>query len=313
MRVLARTYDLSFGVAHAEDHAAALPYATLDSALHRRVVSLPFSDYLNTDDVPAEAYQALRDTLREEHPEAPVVLKTTYPHDTTGLGRVNRKAYVHVVPTGSHEEVEANMRSSFQRCVKQAKDAGLTVEPSTTPDAMSNFYALHRQLRFGKFGKIPQPRRFFEEIRTAFMEDGNGFVLQAQKAGQTVGALVALRHRNVLYYKFGASDKDALDDRPNHLLFDWLTHYAVDVGAGHVDLGLSGAGDAYEGLRRFKASFGGVPHPVTYFRTDPPGYDDAAENELGDLLGSLTERVVEHDLDPEATDAFSSLLYPYFA
>jgi hypothetical protein len=205
------------------------------------------------------------------------------------------------------------MRTSFQRCVEQAEEAGLTVERSTTPEAMSDFYALHRQLRFGKFGKIPQPRRFFEAIRQEFMEPGNGFVLQARDRDRTVGALVALRHRNALYYKFGASDKEALDDRPNHLLLDWLMHHAVDVGADRVDLGLSGAGDAYEGLRWFKASFGGVPHPVTYFRTDPPGYDDAAEQELGDLLGSLTQHVVKHDLDADATDDFSSLLYPYFA
>ena len=46
---------------------------------------------------------------------------------------------------------------------------------------------------------------------------------------------------------------------------------------------------------------------------DPPGHDEAKENELDDLLGQLTETVVEQRLDAEATDAVSEILYPYFA
>jgi CelD/BcsL family acetyltransferase involved in cellulose biosynthesis len=205
------------------------------------------------------------------------------------------------------------MRSSFQRGVRKAKREGVTTERATTPAAMSTFYELHRSLRFGKFGKIPQPRRFFREIRKSFLDRDQGFVLQARRKGVVIGALVALRHRDMLYYKFGASAEDALEHRPNNLLFHDLLHHAVDEDLRAVDLGYSGAGESYSGLRRFKESFGGERHPITTFRVTPPGHDSTEEDELDDVLHRLTETVVEQQLDTEATDAFSEILYPYFA
>jgi hypothetical protein len=319
-QVIKQTYDFTFyrayerdGSGRAGEETVSLPFATTDSDLRARAVSLPFSDYVRTDGIDLSTYRSLAEVIRSAYPKSPLIFKTTYPHDVEAIGSILEKGYYHTVPTGSHEEVDQNMRSSFQRGVRKAKRKGVTIQRATTPEAMSVFYDLHRSLRFGKFGKIPQPRQFFSEIRRAFLEDEQGFVLQALRQETVIGALVALQHRGVLYYKFGASEEDALEYRPNNLLFHNLLHHAVDEGLRAVDLGFSGVGESYRGLRRFKESFGGERRPIVTFRMDPPGHDEAKENELDDLLGQLTETVVEQRLDAEATDAVSEILYPYFA
>jgi hypothetical protein len=318
-QVLDATYDLSFYQAvlpedEARDgYAPALPVATFNRDLAPRVVGLPFSDYLDTDGCDVSSFRTLINEVRAAFPARPLVVKTTFPHDTEGLGAVDRRAVRHRVPTPSHEGVDEAMRSSFQRNVRQARRAGVSTTRAQSLEAVGTFYDLHRRLRFGKFNKIPQPRRFFDAIHDAFFATDNGFVLQALRNDTVIGSLVVLRHRDVLYYKFGASAREALEHRPNNLLFYDLLHYAVDAGAVAVDLGLSGAGPSYEGLRFFKESFGGQPSPVTCFRTNPPGYDDSAEQELNDLLGAVTHAVAEHNLGADATDDISQALYPYFA
>lgn len=310
--VLRESYGFSFFRVRGGG-AATLPFATTGGRLRARAVSLPFADYLCTDTVPPADYRALADAVRAAHPELPIVLKTTYPHDAEGLGAVVRKAYYHRVPTAAGTDVEQGLSGSFRRGVRKAQREGVRIERATDEEAVGAFYDLHRGLRFGKFGSLPQPMRFFEAIRKGFMTAGRGFVLLARHRGRVVAALVALRHRDVLYYKFGASAEDALGVRPNNLLFRELLHHAVAEGYAAVDLGLSGAGPSYAGLRRFKEALGGRAQPVTYFRLDPPGYDAAAEQELGALLSALSRAVVEHHLGPDPTDAFSELLYPYFA
>lgn len=317
MRALNAAYAFDFHRAvlpgSRADDRPSLPFAVMNSALRRRVISLPFSDYVDTGSMSPEECRQLLDQIREAYPQAPLLATTTYPHDTDGLGQVDRTAFYHRVPTPSHDAVDDGMRSSFSRNVRQARREGVTTHRSTSAPGMATFYDLHKALRFGKFGKIPQPQRFFRALREAFLETGNGFLLQARREGRVIASALVLQHRDVLYYKFGASAKDALEYRPNNLLFHTLLHDAVDAGCRAVDLGLSGTGDDYAGLRRFKESFGGVPHPVTRFRINPPDHDAAAEAELNELLGSLTRAVVEHDLDDDATDAISSIVYPYFA
>jgi len=312
-RVLERTYGLSFHQAHRDGIEATLPFATTTSALRARAVSLPFSDYVVTEETEPSVYHTLVEEVRAAYPSVPLVVKTTYPHDIDSLGSTDQKGFYHRVPTPSHDRVDDNMRSSFQRGVRKAKREDVTTDWATGPEALSAFYDLHRSLRFGKFGKIPQPRRLFREIRRAFFEEDRGFVMQARRHGTVIGALVALYHRDTLYYKFGASAKEALDHRPNNLLFHDLLHHGVDAEVKAVDLGYSGAGPSYQGLRRFKESFGGRRQPITTFRFDPPDHDPEAEAELDEFLGDLTDTIVDQGLDEEATDAFSELIYPYFA
>ena len=317
-RVIEKTYGFTFHRACLEQNetesSAQLLFATTESDLRPRAVSLPFADYVDTDSLEPETYRQLAREVKESFPATPLVLKTSYPHDTTGLGNCVRRAYCHRVDTASQDTVMNNLTSSYRNKVRQAKRADVSAERKTSEGAiMHTFYELHRALRFEKFGKVPQPKSFFRAIYEEFVSKGKGFVMSAQRNGETIAALVALEHEEVVYYKFSASAKEHLEYRPNNLLTYELLQYAAEREFSAVDLGLSGAGKSYRGLRKFKESFGGQPFPITYFRVDPPGHDEAKENELDDLLGQLTETVVEQRLDAEDTDAVSEILYPYCA
>lgn len=296
-----------------DDEGRSLPLVLTERALAPRVVSLPFSDYVDTHAWSPDAFADLLGRVRERFPAHPLIVKTTFAPGELPLGEVTREACVHRVDTSDGTGLEEPMRSSFLRGVRKAERAGIALRRSQTREALQRFYQLHAALRLRKFGSIPQPRRFFDAVYDGFLETGRGFILEAAYEEQTVASLIALKAGGLLYYKFGASDADHLDLRPNNLLFHRLVHLAHEEGCAALDLGLSGSGAAYDGLRRFKASFGGRPHPITWFRVDPPGYDRAREREFFSLLSGLTDALVEHAADPATLEAVSNQIYPYFA
>ncbi len=140
-----------------------------------------------------------------------------------------------------------------------------------------------------------------------------GFIVEAKRAGRIIASMMVLQHRKTLYYKFGCSLLDALEYRPNNLLFDALIRHAVEHQSEYVNLGLSGTSESYQGLVRFKESMGGERHDITYFESRPPQYDSENEQKFKALLSSLTEVMVAAPLDADTTSKLSEKLYPYFA
>ncbi len=143
---------------------------------------------------------------------------------------------------------------------------------------------------------------------------GNGFYLEAYtKNNDHAATLVILRSGNGWFSKFGTSDLDLLDDRPNNLLFDHLTG-AVDAGeADFLDLGLSGSSESYAGLRRFKAGTGAAEFPLTYLTYYPTGYDPTSGERFRSAVSGLTAALVELDADRKTVAPISESLYRYFA
>ena len=179
---------------------------------------------------------------------------------------------------------------------------------------MADFYRLYNGLRMAKFNSIPQPFGFFENIFNDLIARGrgNGFLVEAVFEKKVVASIVVLEYKQLLYYKFGASDEEYLDLRPNNLIFDELIRYAQENGFREVDLGLSGAGDSYKGLVRFKESMGGVGHDITYYKKGK-SVDEVKNKALGQWLGSLTDEIITAKPDLDTVSRFSNLIYPLFA
>lgn len=299
--VIADTYGFELG------WCESLPYCVIDDPAGKRVVALPFSDYLPID-TEHEAKQ-LRQVLCDRHPHYQVTLKTRLPHDTVipQLSVGKQAVYHRYLPGGKAS-------SSFRRGSKQAIRAGTQVQRSTDDDALDRFQDLYHRQRLQKFGGIPQPPSFFRAIHHRFMQTGNGFYLEAvTKGGQHAATLVVLRCGGGWFYKFGTSDPALLDDRPNNLLFTHLTE-AVDGGeANFLDLGLSGSGDSYAGLRRFKTSIGAEEHPLTYFTYTPPDYDASTPTAFRQVIGEVTDALVKLNADRATVAPLSETLYRYFA
>lgn len=309
LRVLANTYGYHFRTAIDRATDQFIIFTVVEHFVGSKVVSLPFSDYTELD---PEAGARLLPAIQEQYPTLPVVLKTTLP-EAPALGEPVRRAYYHRINTQEAGLAHQNLSSSFKRGVKKARRDGVSVTLRRDEAAMQTFYAMYHQLRMRKFTSIPQPYAFFQEVFREFMAQDRGFIVQADYQNQAIASIIVLQHLDILYYKFGCSSEAALEVRPNNLIFDTLIRYAEEHRFRGIDLGLSGTGSSYEGLVRFKESMGGVRNDITYFRTLPPGYDGRTEENFRQLLSSLTQVIVDQDLDVATTDQFSKLLYPYFA
>ena len=312
LKVLQKTYGFEFQMAVDRTTEQFIIFTVVDNLAGKKVVSLPFCDYTVIDPHATGAIARLMQRLQEQYPSVPVLLKTTYGPDhplASALGTPVRRAYYHCINT----QTSPSFSSSFKRGVKKARKSGVEVAFSTEKASLVTFYQLYHQLRTQKFSSIPQPYTFFEHIFDAFVAAGQGFLAEAKKDAEVIASIIVLQHRQTLYYKFGCSSLEALDYRPNNLLFDALVRYAVDQQCAYINLGLSGTGESYQGLVRFKESMGGERHDITYFERRPPHYDATNEQKFKAMLASLTETMAQASLDAQTTSALSEQLYPYFA
>ena len=312
LNVLQKTYGFELQMAIDRATEQFVIFTVLDSPAGKKVVSLPFCDYTVIDPPATGAIVRLMQRLQEQYPAVPILLKTTYGPDhplDAALGTPVRRAYYHCIDT----QTFPTFSSSFKRGVKKARKSGVEITFSSEKSSLATFYELYHQLRGQKFDSIPQPYTFFEHIFDAFVAVGQGFLVEAKKDETVIASIIVLQHRQTLYYKFGCSSLDALDYRPNNLLFDALVRYAVDKQYASINLGLSGTGESYQGLVRFKESMGGKRHHITYFERRPPQYDATDEQKFKTMLTSLTKVIAKAPLDAQTTSALSEHLYPYFA
>jgi hypothetical protein len=181
--------------------------------------------------------------------------------------------------------------------------------------ALDRFYGLHISVRNRKFASIPQPRRFFHLIHDRFFVGGHGFILETWYDDTVVGGCLVLRHRGTLYYKFSASLPQAESIRANNLmLWELMRHASADGLA--LDLGRSGLGEDYAGLRHFKDSLGAESYPVaglTHAPRQPDWGVTARAAEFVAIAGKLSRLLASSELDEHGNDAAAELLYRYFA
>ena len=287
-----------------------VPFVVLDDLAGRRVSAYPFSDYLP---LKVDEAVALGEVLRVAFPQHRTVIKcigsaADLPHQA---GRsVVRQAVAH-----RYHSADACPSASFRRGTRKAERAGIHIRRRHECAALERFVELYYRQRHQKFSSLPQPLHFFDRLQAEFVHVGNGFFHEAVYQDRVIASQVILRQGNGWFYKFGTSDTDGLSLRPNNLLFSRLTQ-AVDHGeAAFLDLGLSGNGAAYEGLRRFKSALGAHSFPLVYLADIPPGYDTEQEDALRKLTGRLVGNWTEQSATPPqaATNALSRALYPLFA
>ena len=315
--VLRQVYGYKIFTAADTSQGLQVHLAFVDNIAGRKLVSLPFSDYTDIDNGRPNDYSGIIDALMAKFPQTPILLKTIGRNEklkvNTVFGQVVRKALCHKIPMEDNNEVKGRQSSSFQRNIRKAEKAGVTVQRKTDALALKNFYDMYHELRLNKFGSIPQPYSFFKAIFAEFVAKDAGFLLEASFENKPIASIIVLQLGPNLYYKFGASTEESLDLRPNNLIFDALIGYASEKGSKAIDLGLSGTGESYKGLVRFKESMGGVPTPITYYQLDN-GHENTDQNkDVKKWLGDLTDTIVSMRPDPKSTSKLSETIYPLFA
>lgn len=159
----------------------------------------------------------------------------------------------------------SGLEGAIRRGVRKAEAAGLKVEFSADAESVRTFFKLHCGTR-RRHGLPPQPFRFFENIQRHILGMGRGFVATARLGNRPVaGGIFFYRGREALY-KFGASDFEFQQYRPNNLTMWASIRRCAEQGIATLNLGRTSLSN--EGLRRFKLGFGAVESKIQYAKYD---------------------------------------------
>ncbi len=310
LSVLEKTYGFEIFIVKSDKIFC--PVAAIPQFGEKKISVLPFSDYSDLKVEDSNFNQTIFDFLAKKFPQSEVVLKMHSQHpseEEKPWGKVSRKAYLHKIFVNKSDD--DLFTSNFRWGMRKAIKANVHIRTNNDLESVHIFYKIYKDLRFGKFGSIPQPFIFFQNIYEVFIKNEKGFVLEAVKNQQTIASIVVLKFNNVWYYKFGCSDVKFLNDQPNNLLFTELVRMAREEQVDYIDLGLSGAGKSYEGLVRFKERMGGERSHLIHYQHLSPNLLEA-KNRQNHFMKNVTGAMVEAQAPLPFTSKLSETLYPYF-
>jgi hypothetical protein len=275
----------------------------------RRLVSLPFSDHCDP----------LVDCDRD--------LTTVMAALQAELSR-NQLSYIEIRPTRSLEvmtpqhstypycrhEIDLTQdlgalfnnchKSCIQRKIVRADREGLTEEVGRSGRLLDRFYSLLLLTR-RRLSALPQPKRWFQNLIDCFGEALT--VRVASKDGQAIAAILTLRFKDTLIYKYGCSDArfHRLGGMP-FLLWKSICDAKRD-GFRVLDLGRTEWHDA--GLIYFKDRWGASRSVLTYSRLTGAGWVNGAfKPHSADWKRRVAKRIFVHSPD-RVLGAAGELLY----
>jgi CelD/BcsL family acetyltransferase involved in cellulose biosynthesis len=261
-------YQLSaWCVFDGDEVVAGLPVARVRSRLTgTRLVAVPFCDLcgpLAATGAPEESGQLLRAAIFAERREAGLDLEI---HEEVGGlpgAQPSQQFLQHAVPLAEDPaEVEARFtKSHVKRGARKAERAGLRAQRRVDQDALDAFYSLHLATR-RRQGVPIQPKRFIRSL-TRLFEAGMGFVSLVGREGEApAAAAVFLAYNGTLTYKYGASDRTRLSERPNNMLFLEAIRWACAQRLHTLDMGRTDLDN--DGLRQFKLAWGASERELSY-------------------------------------------------
>ena len=220
---------------------------------NRKLISLPFTDYLPILGDPETAVTELCELLSHEFAGKyeSVVLRSDSP-----LPRLKHESHNvrhELVTDLPLSEIEAGFASAIRRNLRKSNREQLVFQQRNDQEAIEIFYRLHVLTR-RKLGVPVQTKSYFQKLYKKLIQTGLGFVGVVMKSNQPIAAVVLLGFNGRLVYKYAASDPAALDLRPNDLLVYNAIRLAVESGFRVFDFGITDRQQT--GLRRFKSKWG---------------------------------------------------------
>jgi len=258
-----------------------------------RLVSLPFSDHcdplLSSPDELGEFMEHVSAESDQRHYRYVECRRIMPAHEATSGFRVNGSYYLHMIDLrpSLQQIFERFHKSSIQRKIRRAEREGLSCETGSSEQQMGEFYRLMRTTR-KRHHRLPQPRAWFRNLIQCMGDRIE--VRLARKDGTAIAAMLTLRNRNSIVYKYGCSD-----ERFHHLgsmpfLFWKLIEEGKASGTEVLDLGRSDLG--HEGLIVFKDRLGATRELLRYYRRSshqPRGVLTWGANTMRRLLPVLPE------------------------
>ena len=268
-RVLAETYrhrPFYLKITVGDAAAALVPLMEVRSALTgRRGVSLPFADFAGPlwaePGRQAAVSQALLKVAAERNWKHLELRGGPLPAPDARPFRTYQAHELDLSP--GTRQLARRLPAATRRSISKAERSGLAITIGRDPAAMRTFYQLHGLTR-RRHGLPPQPFGFFQALGRHLIEPGLGEVVLARHADRAVAGAVFLHSGNRAIYKFGASDKEHWNLRPNHQVMWSAIQYLADAGFQSLHFGRTSNDDA--GLLRFKRSWAGTGRTLDYFR-----------------------------------------------
>jgi len=233
----------------------------------RRLVSLPFSDHCEPLVDRQEDLQALLAQLEgearrerwryiETRPLTPVDIASSL--NSTSIDY----SFFEVDLQPDLEKLFSNLhKDSIERKIRRAQRENLTYEEGTSESQLKDFYRLLTITR-ARHGLPPQPRKWFQNLVNCF-EDALKIRI-VRKDGRALAAMLTLRHKDRLVYKYGGADSNYNRLGGMHLLFWRSIEEAKISGLRFFDLGRTDIGQT--GLRTFKRRWGAKESLLRYTR-----------------------------------------------
>lgn len=272
LRALADTYGYEPLVlttaAAGEPLREAIPFCRVASRITgTRLVSVPFADHCepltSADGSSAEfmqwfaaecgaqrfKYVELRPLADGASAQIPFGASSSYWFHTLDL-------------TPSNEDIFRRLdKDSLQRRIRRAEREPLEYDVGHTEHLIKDFYHLLLKTR-RRHQWIPQPQAWFRQLARNLGE--NLEIRVARKNGTPIAALLTLRFRDTVVYKYGCSDEKAHHLAGIPFLFWKLIEESKSAGANLLDFGRTDLG--HDSLIRFKDQFGTTRRQITYFR-----------------------------------------------
>jgi CelD/BcsL family acetyltransferase involved in cellulose biosynthesis len=152
-------------------------------------------------------------------------------------------------------------KDSIQRKIRRAEKEQLSYEAGRTEKLIKAFYDLQLITR-KRHHLPPQPKSWFQNLVKYMGEAVN--IRVARKNGAAIAAILTLRHRSTVIYKYGCSDGAFHQLGGMPFLFWKVIEESKASGAERLDFGRSEIDN--EGLIAFKDKFGTTKRTLTYYR-----------------------------------------------
>jgi Acetyltransferase (GNAT) domain len=273
LQTLQRTYGyepLAFTTSRPNDELEnGLAFCYVNSWLTgRRLVSLPFSDHCELLCDSTEALDFLLHGLQTTLEQQSWRYLEVRPIDEI-LGRLREagffpgaKYFLHRLDLRPNiEEVFTSLdKNSVQRRIQHAERAGLIEKCGRSEDLLREFYRLFVITR-GRHQLPPTPYDWFQNL---IQNLGEALEIRiAYKDSSPAAAILTLRFRDILYYKYGCSDA-----RLHNLgAIPWLLWNAISTakltGASEFDMGRTE--ESNTGLLTFKNHWVPIPKQLVYW------------------------------------------------
>jgi hypothetical protein len=268
------------------------------------LVGLPFTDHCAPLAQADEYVRPVVEHIREEASKSGMAVQIRSPVGAFGfIMGASHLLHVLNIDRPAQDMLKA-FKPRVHRPIKKAAKEGVITEFRYDLDSVRIFWELHLKTR-RRQGVPIQPRRYFGLFHESIIARGLGFVGLSMSDGKYISAAVFCAYKDVVTYKYGASDPQFAHLSPMYPLLWQAILYAKGKGFSTFDFGRTARSNA--GLSQFKSGWNATESDLAYSY-----FPEVPSSRMFSLTNSwLVQPVIRHTPSIVCRVA-GQVLYKYF-